>query len=119
TVDFVEPDDEACIERLRSLVELLPPDTIAAMPTEEPERDPDALYALIDPSGRAEYDMRDLIACIIDRGSMQEYKEAYGQTLVTAYARIGGHAVGIVANQRHRVQSKNEGVQIGGVIYGD
>ena len=50
---------------------------------------------------------------------MQEFKAEYGQTVVTTYAKIGGIAVGIVANQRKRAQSKPEGVQIGGVIYYD
>lgn len=121
TVDFVEPDDEACLARLRALVELFPPSpaTAPAEAARAPERDPDDLYDLVDPTGRAEYDMRHVLACVVDGGSFQEFKADYGRTLVTGFARIGGRAVGIVANQRMRVQSKTEGVQIGGVIYGD
>jgi acetyl-CoA carboxylase carboxyltransferase component len=77
------------------------------------------LYDVVDANGRREYDMRDVIACIVDRGSIQEYKAEYGQTLITAFARIGGHPVGIVANQRKRCTSLTEGIQIGGVIYPD
>jgi acetyl-CoA carboxylase carboxyltransferase component len=118
TVDYVEPDDETCLKHLRELVDLLPASETTTSDTQT-ERDPQDLYGLIDPLGRVEYDARDLLACVVDRESFQEYKADYGHTLVTGYARIGGHAVGIVANQRRRVQSKTEGVQIGGVIYGD
>lgn len=118
TVDFREPDDEACLDRLRGLVDLLPSGETpeAAGPS---EADPQSLYEIVDPNGRREYDMRDVIACIIDAGSLQEYKGEYGQTLITAFARLGGQPVGIVANQRKRCTSKTEGVQIGGVIYDD
>nr|MBA3543651.1 acyl-CoA carboxylase subunit beta [Chthoniobacterales bacterium] len=61
----------------------------------------------------------DLLASIIDAGSLDEYKADYGKTLVTTYARIGGHSVGIVANQRHQVRTKRAGIQMGGVIYAD
>ncbi|MDX9974214.1 MAG: acyl-CoA carboxylase subunit beta [FCB group bacterium] len=118
TVDYVEPDDESCLRHLRSLVDMLPSDQTAA-PSGETARDPHDVYAFIDPTGHTEYDAHDLLACIVDRDSFQGYKANYGHSLVTGYARIGGHAVGIVANQRRRVQSKTEGVQIGGVIYGD
>lgn len=121
TVDYVEPNDEACLARLRSLVDLLPPGETPPDydPAAEPGRNPDDLYGLIDPAGRAEYEMRDLLACVVDRDSFQEYKAHYGRTLITGHARIGGHPVGIVANQRRRVPSETEGLQIGGVIYGD
>lgn len=118
TVDFREPNDEACLARLRALVDLLPPGEAHA-PAGPPEKDPQSLYELVDPQGRREYDMREVIACLVDRGSMQEYKAEYGQTLITAFARIGGQPVGIVANQRKRCMSPKEGVQIGGVIYDD
>ena len=68
---------------------------------------------------KRQYDARDLLACIIDADSLDEYKADYGKTLVTAYARIGGRSVGIVANQRHQVRTKKAGIQMGGVIYPD
>lgn len=117
TVDFHEPNDEACIKRLRSLTGLLPPD----MPQPSgaaPTRDANDLYNIVSPDGRGEYDAHDVIDCIVDADSVDEYKESYGLTLVTAYARIGGHAVGIIANQRKRCQTPT-GVEIGGVIYPD
>ena len=69
--------------------------------------------------GQRNYDARDLLASIIDSDSLDEYKADYGKTLVTAYARVGGHSVGIVASQRLQVRTKKEGIQMGGVIYSD
>src|SRR6202165_1289888 len=69
--------------------------------------------------GHKPYDARDLLASIIDAKSMDEYKADYGKTIVTAYARIGGRPVGIVASQRLQVRTKKEGIQMGGVIYPD
>ena len=122
TVDFCEKDDESCLKRLRSLVALLPeaqPKDQASANDTSPAQAPDAVYDLIDPNGRKQYDARDLLASIIDRDSLDEYKADYGKTLVTAYARISGRPVGIVANQRHQVRTKTEGIQMGGVIYAD
>ncbi len=122
TVDFCEKDDESCLKRLRSLVGLLPeaqPRDGKPVDAVAPEREPEAVYDLIDPNGRKQYDARDLLASIIDRDSLDEYKADYGKTLVTAYARIAGRPVGIVASQRHQVRTKTEGIQMGGVIYAD
>ncbi|PYJ36313.1 MAG: methylcrotonoyl-CoA carboxylase, partial [Verrucomicrobia bacterium] len=69
--------------------------------------------------GQKNYDARDLLATVIDEKSMDEYKADYGKTIVTAYARINGRPVGIVANQRLQVRTKKEGIQMGGVIYSD
>jgi 3-methylcrotonyl-CoA carboxylase beta subunit len=124
TVDFYEKDDAACLKRLRSLVAHLPEaeaakQNDAAKKAAAPARDPDAVYDLISLDGQKQYDARDLLASIIDADSLDEYKADYGKTLVTAYARIGGHSVGIVANQRHQVRTKKAGIQMGGVIYSD
>ncbi len=124
TVDFREKDDESCLQRLRALVDLLP-DKPAPQPPSSSDgdpgtaRDPQFLYDIISADGSKPYDMRDLLACVVDRDSLLESKAEYGQTLVTAYAKIGGHAVGIVANQRLQVRTKTEGIQMGGVIYAD
>ena len=69
--------------------------------------------------GRHEYDVRDLLACVVDAGSIDEYKADYGRTLVCAFARMGGRAVGFVASQRIRVHSATSGLQMPGVIYAD
>jgi acetyl-CoA carboxylase carboxyltransferase component len=124
TVDFYEKSDEECLKRLRSLVSHLPEaeatrDDAAAKKAKPPAKDPDALYDLISLDGQKQYDARDMLASIIDADSLDEYKADYGKTLVTAYARLGGHSVGIVANQRHQVRTKKAGIQMGGVIYSD
>jgi acetyl-CoA carboxylase carboxyltransferase component len=125
TIDFREPDDQTCLGRLRSLVELLtddrtsPADGSASHSTAAPERDGQDLFDLVSADGRKEYDVRDVLRCIVDAGSLQEYKAEYGQTLVTCFARIDGHAVGVVANQRRRCMTAAHELQIGGVLYVD
>jgi 3-methylcrotonyl-CoA carboxylase beta subunit len=121
TVDFYEENDEACLEKLRSLVALLPEanENCETSGSKEPSKSGEAVYDLISLDGHQNYDARDLLATIIDADSLDEYKADYGKTLVTAYARIGGRAVGIVASQRLQVRTKTEGIQMGGVIYAD
>jgi len=124
TVDFYEKDDPSCLKRLRSLVAHLPEAEAnrkigVAKDATQPANDPNAVYDLISLEGQKTYDARDLLASIIDRDSLDEYKADYGKTLVTTYARIGGHSVGIVANQRQQVRTKKAGIQMGGVIYSD
>ena len=124
TVDFREPNDEACINRVRSLIEKWgyrrqslwdrkkPVDP--AMPAEE-------IYGAYDASPARPYDMKEILARIVDESRFDEYKAEYGATLICGYARIGGFAVGIVANQKlHAHQTDHEGhkrVEFGGVIY--
>jgi 3-methylcrotonyl-CoA carboxylase beta subunit len=121
TVDFFEKNDETCLEKLRSLVKLLPEayEKCATLGGKEASKPGDAIYDLVSLDGHKNYDARDLLATIIDADSLDEYKADYGKTLVTAYARIGGRAVGIVASQRLQVRTKTEGIQMGGVIYSD
>ncbi|HEV2995294.1 MAG TPA: acyl-CoA carboxylase subunit beta [Chthoniobacterales bacterium] len=129
TVDFYEKDDPSCLKRLRSLVALLPeaqehgsarpPGALIGGNTSKPSKNPDALYDLVSLDGQKNYDARDLLASVVDADSLDEYKAEYGKTLVTAYTRIGGQAVGVVANQRLQVRTKKEGIQMGGVIYSD
>src|SRR5881392_1228397 len=121
TVDFFEKNDETCLEKVRSLLKLLPEaNEKCAMPGVKDAAKPgDAVYDLISLDGHKNYDARDLLATIIDADSLDEYKADYGKTLVTAYVRIGGRAVGIVASQRLQVRTKTEGIQMGGVIYSD
>lgn len=120
TVDFKEKNDEACLKRLRSLVGLLPAETPAALPpSTEPEFPATKMLDIVSLDGRREYDVRDLLRCLVDAGSLDEYKADYGKSLVTTFARLGGRPVGIVANQRMRVQSKATGLQMPGVIYAD
>ncbi len=124
TVDFYEKDDPSCLKRLRSLIALLPEAkeskiSETAKERSQPAKSPDSVYDLISFDGQKQYDVRDLLAAVVDADSVDEYKADYGKTIVTAYARIAGRAVGIVANQRLQVRTKKEGIQMGGVIYSD
>jgi acetyl-CoA carboxylase carboxyltransferase component len=124
TVDFYEKTDESCLKRLRSLVALLPEAQAAAdrkidNKVYKSAKNPDVVYDLVSLDGQKNYEVRDLLATIVDSNSVDEYKADYGKTLVTAYARIAGRPVGIVASQRLQVRTKKEGIQMGGVIYSD
>jgi acetyl-CoA carboxylase carboxyltransferase component len=111
TIDFREPDDPACLDRLRRLVEALPADP-PFLPVEDRPFDPQ-------PFTQAEYDVRDLLRLILDEAPFEEYKAEYGQTLVCGFGRLAGQAIGIVANQRKRVRPAEGPLQFGGVIYVD
>lgn len=118
TVDFHEPDDLSCIQRLRSLIGLLPKEEEKTpLSFQAPESSPQNVYDLVSADGNRPYNVKDLLKCLIDAGSMDEYKASYGQALVTSYARIGGYPVGIVANQRIQTRPRNGGIEIGGVVY--
>ncbi len=124
TIDYREPDDEAAIQRLRSLIEVMPEDMRASQfrsSTEfaEPSRAMTDIHSVVPVDPQTRYDVRDLIQFLVDQDSFQEYKADYGQTIVCGYAKIGGFDVGIVANQRTVVQTPNDGMQFGGVIYHD
>lgn len=117
TVDFLEPDDPACIKRLRALVDMLPLEQPLEGPRSAPKQNPESLYDLLAADNSQIYDVRDLIDCIVDKDSFEEYKEHYGQTLVVGYAKIGEQRVGIVANQRKQTKTGKGEIEIGGVLY--
>jgi 3-methylcrotonyl-CoA carboxylase beta subunit len=122
TVDFHEADDPSCLRRLRSLMELQPTSSSCGSTshaTVSSASAPERIYDLAPGDGHGEYEIRDVLACIVDAESLQEYKPQFGQALVTAFAKIGGHPVGIVANQKHRSRTAGGELQIGGVIYPD
>lgn len=117
TVDFYEPDDIACIARLRSLVDMLPCDAKPQSQHTSALKDGKCLYDIVSGNGRSGYDVHDVLDTIVDKESLQEYKALYGQSLVTAYAKIDGISVGIVANQRKPSTTGRGSIEIGGVIY--
>jgi len=146
TVDFKEPNDHLCIARLRSLVGKIgertglsanPATTTAAREVFnaipfDPEHDAPRfsageIYGLLNPEPGASnvYDMREVIARLVDRSEFDEYKTDFGRTVLCGYARIGGRAVGIVANQKtNQSQTVAMGpsagshrIEVGGVIY--
>ena len=150
TVDFKEPNDHLCLARLRSLVGKIGRRAVVSSPlsvlsndgegevfsrvhydakVDAPKYPAEDMYGLIDPdpakAASNGYDMREVIARIVDRSEFDEYKAEFGRTLLCGYARIGGRAVGIVANQKvHQSQTVAVGPQagekrteFGGVIY--
>ena len=146
TVDFKEPNDHLCIARLRSLVDKIGTRHRHAVETAQLEAEPEVfsakefdavrdapkfaaedLYSLLNPTPGASnvYDMREVIARIVDRSQFDEYKADFGRTVLCGYARIGGRAVGIVANQKtNQNQTVAMGptagmnrIEVGGVIY--
>jgi 3-methylcrotonyl-CoA carboxylase beta subunit len=121
TVDFLEKDDKSCLMRIRSLVDMLPqsPSHRSSHATFEVEHYPYNLYDIVSGDGKKEYDAHDVLTCIVDRGSLQEYKADYGPTLVTCYAKISGMPVGLVANQRKRGLTGRGEIEIGGVLYAE
>lgn len=119
TVDFLESDDLSCLKRLRSLVEMLPENPQPPKAIYKTHRPLQNIYNLVSSDGKKAYDVHDVLDCIIDKDSFNEYKAGYGKTLVTAYAKIQGISVGIVANQRIPTQTARGEIEIGGVIYSD
>jgi acetyl-CoA carboxylase carboxyltransferase component len=125
TVDYREPNDEACITRIRSLAEKMgarPSAPFSRIQSEEPALPKEQLLGILDADPARPYDMKEIIGRIVDGSRFDEYKAEYGKTVLCGYARIGGFAVGIVANQKAHVQEvdKHSGerrVEFGGVIY--
>jgi acetyl-CoA carboxylase carboxyltransferase component len=119
TIDFREPNDEACLERLRRLIAMLPherPSVSAKHASGRPTAD---LLTLLPANTRTEFDIRDLLPCLLDAAPFDEYKPEFGPTLVCGYGRLGGVAVGVVANQHRRCKPATGAIQYGGVIYVD
>jgi acetyl-CoA carboxylase carboxyltransferase component len=124
TVDFHEPTEESCLARIRSIIEKWgyrrqsPWDRKKPVP---PALAAEEIYGIYDSSPARPYDIKEVIGRIVDASKFDEYKAEYGKTLVCGYARIGGFAVGIVANQKlHAQATDHEGrkrVEFGGVIY--
>jgi len=129
TADFREPDDESCLARIRALVDKMgrkPGAPFDHKTSEEPLYPPEDIYGIFSSDPSQQYDMREIIARIVDGSVFEEYRAEYGQTVLCGYARVGGWAVGIVANQKKHVQSVvpavgggagQKRIEFGGVIY--
>ena len=120
--DYKMPNDDVCLETIRSLIDKFGAtskagfDRIAPKP---PAFDPKEIYGLFPQDRTKPYDMHQVLARIIDAGEFDEYKAGYGKSLITAYTRVDGWAVGMVANQRCVTKTKRGEMQVGGVIYSD
>jgi 3-methylcrotonyl-CoA carboxylase beta subunit len=87
--------------------------------SEAPKENEDEIFGILPKERNTPYDMLEIIKRLVDKSEFDQYKQGYGQTILTGYARIDGWAVGIVANQRKLVKTKNGEMQFGGVIYND
>jgi 3-methylcrotonyl-CoA carboxylase beta subunit len=125
TVDFREPDDESCLKRIRVLVDKMGapnPPIFSHSRLKEPLYSVNELYGIFSGNPSKQYDMREIIARLVDGSEFEEYRAEYGETLLCGYARIGGWAVGIVANQKKHIttnapHSDQKRIEFGGVIY--
>jgi 3-methylcrotonyl-CoA carboxylase beta subunit len=125
TVDFREPDDDSCLRRIRALVEKMghpPTARFDYRDTENPAYPPEEIYGIFSSDPGRQYDMREIVARIVDGSKLEEYRAEYGKTVVCGYARIGGWAVGIVANNKKHVPTIDPAtgekrIEFGGVVY--
>jgi acetyl-CoA carboxylase carboxyltransferase component len=125
TVDYREPNDHICIERIRSVVSKLghkPTAPFHRAKAEPAAYSAEEIYGIFEADGMRPYDVKEIIARVVDGGKFDEYKAEYGKTVVCGLARIGGFAVGIVANQALPVQQTDphhgeKRVEFGRVIY--
>jgi len=125
TVDFREPDDESCLRRIRALMDKMghrPGAPFDRIQPEPPLYSAEEIYGIFSSEPGRTYDMREILARVLDGSRFEEYRAEYGQTLLCGYGRIGGFAVGIVANQRRHVRTQAPGsgeprMEFGGVIY--
>ncbi len=120
--DYKMPDDATCIKTIRDLVDKLGHGDKAGfdrVDTKPPASDKDEIIGIFPEIRTKPYKTLDLLTCLVDEDSLTEYKADYGRTIICAYARIDGWAVGIVMNNREVVKNKKGEMQFGGVIYSD
>src|SRR5512135_679092 len=122
TIDYREPSDEACLERLRRLFAFLPPDppsraSAGSTDVVSPLRPASDIYHVVRTETSAQYDTRDLLACLLDGTPFDEFRAEYGKTIVCGCGHLGGMPLGVVASQRLRFRPEGGGpIQFGGVI---
>jgi acetyl-CoA carboxylase carboxyltransferase component len=125
--DYKAKDDKDALDTIKNIISKIGDYDKAGFNREKaikPKEDPQNMYGILPKSRAEQYDMREIIKCLVDDSDFEEYKKGYGQTILTGYARIDGWAVGIVANQRKLVKTTKaktqpSEMQFGGVIYSD
>jgi acetyl-CoA carboxylase carboxyltransferase component len=120
--DYKMPDDATCLQTIRQLVDKFgesPKAGFDRIAPVAPLKDPQEIYKIFPADRSRPYNMVEVLERLVDNSELVQYKEGYGKTLICAYARIDGWAVGIVANNRQVTKSKKGEVQFGGVIYSD
>ena len=120
--DYKAKNDKDALDKIKAIMAKIGADQTAGFNREkavEPKENPDAIFGILPHSRADQYDTYEIIKRLVDKSEFEEYKAGYGKTIITAYARIDGWAVGIVANQRKLVKTKSGEMQFGGVIYND
>ncbi|WP_158977626.1 acyl-CoA carboxylase subunit beta [Cellulophaga sp. L1A9] len=120
--DYKSKDDADALDTIKNIMSKIGDFDKAGynrIKSEKPKEDPQDIYGILPKSRSDQYDMVEIIKRLVDDSDFEQYKEGYGKTILTGYARIDGWAVGIVANQRKVVKTTTGEMQFGGVIYSD
>lgn len=120
--DYKAKDDKDALDKIKNIVDKIGDFDKAGysrIKAEKPALEPTDIYGILPKARNEQYDMMEIINRLVDNSEFEAYKDGYGQSLITGYARIDGWAVGIVANQRKVVKTKKGEMQFGGVIYSD
>ncbi len=121
--DYKFDTEQECLDQVRRIMDKVgKPDRVAGfdrIKSKAPAREMPEIYGLVSTENNKAYDVLNIIECIVDAGSFDQFKEDYGKTIVCGYGRVDGWAVGIVANQRKLLKSGKGEMQLGGVIYND
>jgi 3-methylcrotonyl-CoA carboxylase beta subunit len=120
--DYKFETEQECLDQVKKIVSKLGRADAAGfdrIASAAPAKAANDIYGIMSEGNSKPYNMVDIIECITDAGSFDQFKQDYGKTIICGYARIEGWAVGIVANQRLVVKNKKGEMQLGGVIYND
>ncbi len=120
--DYKAKDDKDALDTIKNIVGKIGDFDKAGynrIKSQKPKDNPKDIYGILPASRTDQYDMLEIIKRLVDNSDFEEYKQGYGKTILTGYARIDGWAVGIVANQRKVVKTTKGEMQFGGVIYSD
>lgn len=121
-VDYKCSDDKDCLDRIKRMMDKIGDYEKAGfnrIKAAKPKADEKEIFGILPETRDKQYDMKEIIARLVDKSEFDEYKEEYGKSIVCGYARIDGWSVGIVANQRTVFKTKKGEMQFGGVIYSD
>ena len=120
--DYKATDDKDALDKIKSIINKMGAAEKAGFnrtKAVKPKENPEDIFGILPYSRTEQYDTYEIIKRLVDNSEFEEYKAGYGKTIITAYARIDGWAVGVVANQRKLVKTKKGEMQFGGVIYNE
>lgn len=120
--DYKAKDDKDALDKIKNIIDKIGDADNAGFnrkTASAPKKDENEIFGILPKARNEQYNMLEIIERLVDDSEFEQYKEGYGKTIITGYARIDGWAVGIVANQRKLVKTKKGEMQFGGVIYND